>query len=761
MRPRAPEWFIGLLLAVLTVAVFAPAVGHDFVSFDDDLYVSDNAHVLSGLTWPGLRWAWTTLHAGYYQPVTWLSFQLDAQLFGPRPWGFHLSNVLWHAANVVLLFVVLRRLTGAPGRSAAVAALFAVHPLHVESVAWVTERKDVLSTFFALLAIWAYSGYIARPGVVRYLTVLAAFAFGLLAKPMVVTLPFVLLLLDFWPGRRAGAGPVRLVVEKLPLFAMAAGMAALTVYAHSQVGGLVPAERLPLGARLANAVVAYVWYLGKTFWPAGLAPFYPHPGETLPGWQVAGSALLLLTITVLALGEARRRPYLPVGWLWFLGTLVPVIGLVQAGEQAVADRFSYYPHVGLFLLIVWGAAELLARRTWPQALPGALAAAVCLGLAVCTWRQLGYWTDSVTVLEHALRVAEDNPVAHNTLGTALARQRRLGEAAHHFSEAVRLDPDSPKARLNLGQVLLVLGKPAEAVPHYRAALRLYPGVPTAHFQLGVALVRLGQTRAAIEQFAEAARLDPAMTYAHYNLGLLRAEQGDAAGAIRHFRAVLDLDPGYTPTPHSHLGKLYTQAGRLEEAVAEYRAAQRLQPENPESSYQLGRALARRQKWAEAEAAFRHAVALRPEVVHGHCALARALSRQGRDQAAREEYRAAFRLDPNWPRAAAAEAWALATDPDSKRRDGRFAEELAEQACEATENREARLLDVLASAYAEVGQFDRARATASRALALATAAGDEAGAREIAQRLESYRRGQPHRAVPETPRRRARDALGGR
>jgi tetratricopeptide (TPR) repeat protein len=745
---------IGLLLAVLALATFAPAMGLDFVSFDDDLYVSDNDEVLSGLTWAGLRWAWTTLHAGYYQPLTWMSLQLDAQLFGPKPWGFHLSNVVWHTANVVLVFVALRRLTGAPGRSAAVAALFAVHPLHVESVAWVTERKDVLSLFFALLAVWAYAGYVARPGVGRYAAVLAAFALSLLAKPMLVTLPCVLLLLDFWPLRRFAAAPpggrARLVVEKLPLFALAVGVAALTVYAHDRARGLVPLGHLPFGVRLANAAWAYAWYLGKTFWPTNLAPFYPHPGDSLAWWQVGGAAVLLLAVSALALAWARRRPYVVVGWLWFLGALAPVIGLLQAGEQAVADRFTYFPHLGLLVLIVWAAGEALGRWPSPRHLPAGAGAAVCLLLAVCAWRQLGYWRDSVTVLGHALEVAEANPAAHNTLGTVLARQGRLADAASHFAEAVRLDPDGPKARLNLGQALLVLGKPDEAVPQYRAALRLYPDVPTAHFQLGVALTQLGQRSVAFDEFAEAVRLDPAMADAHINLGVLLADRGDGAGAIQHFRAVLDLDPEYAPTPHTHLGKLFTQAGRLGEAVEEYRAALRLEPESAAAAYRLGRALARDGRWEEAEAAFRRAVVLQPSVVRGHCALAHALASQGRSQAAREEYQEAFRLDPTWPQASAEEAWALATDPDAKRRDGWSAVDLAEQACQATEDPDPRLLDVLASAYAELGQFDRAQTTARRALELATANGDQARAREIAGRLESYRRGRPHRGPGGVP-----------
>jgi protein O-mannosyl-transferase len=765
---RPPAWIapaLAVALAAMTLAVFTPAVGYDFIVVDDDLYVSANEHVLAGLTRASLAWAWTTLHAGLYQPVTWMSLQLDTQLLGTAPWCFHLSNVLWHTANVVLLFVVLRRLTGAVGRSATVAALFAVHPLHVESVAWVTERKDLVSMFFALLAIWAYAAYVERPGILRYATIVVAFALGLLAKPMVVTLPFILLLLDYWPLRRVlgraapaerdawdrSAGAARLsalVLEKLPLFALAFAMAGLTLYAHNRLGGVVPLWRLSIGARLGNVVLGYAWFVEKTFWPLNLARFYPYLGDSLSWRTGIGSALLLLAVTALALWGVGRWPYLLVGWLWFLGALVPVIGLVPPGEHPVDDHFSYFPQLGLLVLIVWWVNDLLPRRFTFAALRVALASAVCLALAVCSRQLLATWRDSFTLMEHALQVAEANPGAHNALGVALARRERLSEAEEHYARAVQLDPANPKARLNLAHTLLALGKPAEAVPHYREIARVYPDVAAAQFDLGVALVKSGQPRDAIEPFANAARLDPAMTHAQYNLGVLWAEQGDAERAMAQFHTVLALDPEYEPTPHVQLGKLLTTLGRLDEAVAELQAAQRLRPGSPTVAYQLGQALARGERWAEAEAAFRQAVDAQPRVVHGHCALAHALARQGQLQAARAEYRTASRLDPSWPRAAAEQAWTLATDPNARRRDGRFAVQLAEQACEAAEEAEPHLLDVLASAYAEVGQYEHARTTAARALALAQ---DENSRRAIAQRLELYRALRPYRTAGPPPR----------
>lgn len=652
MKPLTTEQLIVFFLAVLTLALFAPTVSYDFVSFDDAIYVSENEQVLAGLTWEGLRWAWTTGHAGYYQPMTWMSFQLDAQLCGRQPWGFHLGNVLWHTANVVLIFVVLHRLTGAAGSSAVVAALFAVHPLHVESVAWVTERKDVLSMFFGLLAIWSYAGYVERPCLARYALVLVSFTLSVLAKSMLVTLPCILLLLDIWPLRRwRGVGPVWLLVEKLPLFAVALTMGVVTIVTHHRVGGMAPLEELPIGLRLANAVAAYSWYLGKTIWPLDLAPFYGYFTKQLAWWQVSAVGALLLALTMVVFAGWRRFPYLGIGWLWFVLGLVPVIGLVQAGDQAVADRFTYYPHLGLFIALVWGARELFERLRAPRGAPLAIAATVCLALAASTWRQVGYWRDSMTVLEHALQVRQDNPIAHYMLGVALERQENLVAAVDHFAEAVRLDPSHPKLRMGLGAALLKVQRPAEAVVHYHEALHFLADRAELHFFLGVALAQSGQTQAAVEHFADAVRLDPDMGVAHFNLA-----------------------------------HLLRQTGRITEASLEYRAAL--------------------------------------------------------------EHRA--ELDTGWPHAAASAAWEMATDPDPKRRDGSTAVELAGRACEAAANGDPRLLDVLAAAFAEVGQFDRAQATAQQAQALA-APREPQLAQAIQERLDLYRIGQPYRTRrPESP-----------
>jgi tetratricopeptide (TPR) repeat protein len=732
---------IALALVGATLVAWSPVLDNGFVNFDDELYVTDNRQVQAGLTAAGLRWAWTTLHPGYYQPLTWMSLQLDAQLYGLAPWGYHLTNLLLHAANAVLLFEALRRLTGAVWRSAAVAALFALHPLHVESVAWATERKDVLSTFFGLLALLAYQAYARRPHLGRYLLVAGALALGLLAKPMLATLPCVLLLLDYWPLRRWRPGAsARLLAEKLPLLALAAAAGAVTVFAQNHAGALLPLARLPLDARLENALVGYLWYLKKTFWPSGLAPFYPHPGTTLPVWQVAGAGVVLLAVTLAALGQARRRPYLAVGWLWFLGMLLPVSGLLQAGEQPVADRFVYLPHVGLFILLCWGAHDLLAGWRLPRAVPALAGGAVLLACAVCTWLQVHRWHDSVTLLEYTLRVNPVNPVAHNNLGAAFLRQGRLDRAVRHFAAALEADPASARAHYNMGVALVRQGRPGEAIDHFAEALEVDPRFALAHYEWGVALASLGRPEEAILHFRAAVDLDPRITPAHHNWGVALLELGRRQEALPHFRKALELDSAFAPA-HASLGVLLFEEGKLEEAEAHFRAVLRLAPRDAALHYQLGRTLARQQRWPEAEDSFRAAARLQPGFLRAHCGLAWALLHQGRGAAAEEQYREAFRINPRWPAEAIRQAWALATAPEARRRNGALAVELAEQACQATGGKDPAYLDTLAAAYAEAGRFDRAVATARRALGLTSSAGQ---AREIQGRLQRYEKGRAFR-----------------
>jgi Flp pilus assembly protein TadD len=589
-RGRRLTALLGLALVVGTLAVFAPACGHEFVEYDDPQYVTANPHVRAGLTRAGVWWALTSTDVLNWHPLTWLSLQLDYELYRLHPWGYHLTNLLLHAANTLLLFLVFRRMTGAPWPSALVAALFAVHPLHVESVAWVAERKDVLSTFFGLLALAAYVRYVQRPGLIAYLAVALALALSLAAKPMLVTLPAVLLLLDYWPlgrlrlGRPAQPPPagaatpapasLALVLgEKVPLVALAAASAAMTLIAQHRGGAIESLETLPLGLRAGNAVVSYVRYLGLALWPSGLAPFYPHPRASLPAWQVAGAAAVLAAATGLVLAAARRRPYLPVGWLWYLGTLVPVIGLVQVGYQALADRYTYVPLVGVFVMAAWGLADVAAWRPALRAVVAPAAAAALLACVVITVRQVGFWHDSRSLWEHAVRVTPPNHVAENNLGaTYLASD--LEEAERHLRAAVRLKPDCADAYANLAEALDQQGRIDEAVPCYLRSLELRPADARTHNNVAVALAKQGKLNEAIDQLEEATRLDPGFAEAHYHLAWALARAKRLEEAVAACAESVRLEPGNAKYRRTYAA-LLRQHGETEEAAAQSRAAERL------------------------------------------------------------------------------------------------------------------------------------------------------------------------------------------
>ena len=553
-----PAW-IALAICVMTWVVYLRTAGHPFVQYDDGQYVTENIHVLKGLSLEGIRWAFTTMAASNWHPVTWLSHMMDVDLFGLWPGGHHLVSVLLHTASSLVLFLALRRMTGRPWRSGFAAALFAVHPLHVESVAWVAERKDVLSGLFWMLTMLAHARYAERPSAGRYLAIVAPFALGLMTKPMLVTLPFALLLLDAWPlGRIEGlpgaagptafrfpqVSPARIAAEKIPLLALAAVSSAVTYHVQEASGAVAPSEAYPFPVRLCNALVACARYLGKTAWPADLSVFYPHPGASLPAWQVAGAVLILLCVSVLAFLLLRRSPYVAAGWFWFLGTLVPVIGLVQVGSQAMADRYTYIPLVGLFLVISWGIPEHAARWRLPGLAVPAAAGFVLAALTVTACVQVAHWRSSVTLFTHALRATSGNWLAHNALASSLINEGRFAEGVVHLQEALRIRPDYPLARFNLGVILEREGRIDEAIDQYRRTLRVRPRDAKAHTNLGAALHRMGVLEEAILHYREALRLDPDDSLAHNNLGLALIITGKRDEAISQFREALLINPDY-------------------------------------------------------------------------------------------------------------------------------------------------------------------------------------------------------------------------
>jgi protein O-mannosyl-transferase len=573
---RSATWVCVLLLAV-TLA-YAGASRCDFVNLDDPYYVTANGVVQAGLTWGGVRWAFTTMMASNWHPLTWLSHMLDVQVFGLDPAGHHLTSVVLHLLNVLLVFVVFRRLTGKAWPSLLAAALFGLHPLRVESVAWVGERKDVLSLSFALLGLWAYARYAERPSAARMSLVALCLALGLMAKAMLVTFPCILLLLDWWPLRRMRPPARRvlgLVAEKLPLFALSAAAVVVGVVATGRNAALGGAETFPLGVRLQNAVAAYVAYLAKTVAPVDLAAFYPYP-RSFVWWQTAVGLALLAAATACVVRMRKRRPYLLVGWLWFVGTLVPVIGLVQTGSQAMADRYTLLPHVGLFLAVAWGVRELAVRSRAHARLATGLAVAALALFAVLTHRQTEVWRDSRTLFEHALAVTDGNWLAHNNLGDALVKEGRLAEAAAHFEESLRLLPAYPDAHYNLGVVRARMGQTDDAIVEYRAVLRLAPENVNARNNLGLLLLRSGAPGEAVEELTEVVRLRPDPG-ARANLALALGKAGRHEEAVEQLRLVLEAMPRFAEG-HWLLAESLSALGRPAEAEEHFARARALKPD---------------------------------------------------------------------------------------------------------------------------------------------------------------------------------------
>ena len=590
--PRKRNLSICLLLAVVTFAVYSPAIGHPFIfNYDDDSYVINNGHVQAGLVWGTVRWSLTSTEAANWHPLTWLSHALDCTLYGLSPSGHHFTNVLLHALSVVLLFWLLVRATGAPGRSFLVAALFAIHPLNVESVAWIAERKNVLSTLFFLLALGAYGWYARQPDVKRYLVVTALFVLGLASKPMVVTLPCVLLLLDFWPLRRiqgldqstpeiAVSVPQesisRLILEKLPLLVLSAAACAVTIFAQRSGGSMRLV--LPLGVRLENAIYAYAMYVWKALWPAWLAVFYPHPGATLVVWRLGLATLFVVSVSALAWWQRTPRPYLIAGWLWFLGTLVPVIGLVQVGEQAIADRYAYIPLIGIFVMIVWGAADLADSRQLAFA-PRAKVAAVVLGVLVLfTCDQLRYWRSAVDLWAHTVDVTQDNFFGEQNLGAAFLEAERYDEAIPHFKRAISLRPQDPGGHLNLAGDFALTDRPRDAILEYETAI---PLVTNPKMRLS-ALDTLGRLYSQVGEYSKAR--------ANYEQALqINPEQADAKDGLAKVElsnAVRNVAESPSAQGYFRLGQILQQQGRAPEAQAAFQQALELNPKLGEAKRAL-------------------------------------------------------------------------------------------------------------------------------------------------------------------------------
>jgi len=685
---QEPSWkpllCVCLFLALSTLVVYWPVTGHEFVNYDDTDYVTANPYVQAGLSAKGLAWVWHSDVARNWHPVTMLSHILDCQLYGMRPAGHHLTSLLFHIANTLLLFLLLRKMTGALWRSGVVAALFALHPLHVESVAWVAERKDVLSTFFFMLTLWAYVRYAEKaeggrknaecrmqnptirstqhavgptpssilhpPSSFYYLLSLLLFALGLMSKPMLVTVPFVLLLLDFWPLRRLSfptlqpstTPSLRLLLEKVPFLLLSAASCVVTFQVQQSGGAVLDVNNLPIGARVANALMSYVRYLGKMLWPEHLAALYLRK-VPWPAWEVGLAAMALLAASVAVIRLARSRPYLAVGWFWYVGTLVPVIGLVQVGMQTMADRYTYIPLIGIFVAVAWGVWDLAGTWRVPKAGLGIATAVVLAGCMALTRKQIAWWKNSETLFQRMITAVEGNYMAHYNIGNLYSRQGKLAEAVQHYEAALKAEPNYAEAHNNLGTVLLRQGRFAEAIAHHSEAVRLKPEY-LYYFNLANAQLDAGKAADAVANYQQALRLNPNSSQAHHNLGMALQAQGKAEAAIAEFRAALQLQPDYESAEHNLANRL-AEAGKLEEAIAHYLTALRLDPNHAESCNGLGICYAMQGKYPEAERQFREAVRLKPDHSGAQSNLGNALGAQNKLEEAIPHYQKALEINP--------------------------------------------------------------------------------------------------------------------
>jgi Flp pilus assembly protein TadD len=690
-----------LVLASVTFAVFGQTVRYQFVNFDDGDYVVKNPAVAQGLSLKGFVWAFTHFHCANWHPLTWLSHMLDCQLYGLHPGGHHLTNVLLHTGTAIALFMALRRMTGALWRSAFVAAVFAIHPLRAESVAWVSERKDVLSGLFFMLTLWAYTRYAQGrmqneecrmknaesgnthhasrttppssifhpPSSFYYTLALLLFALGLMSKPMLVTLPVVLLLLDFWPLQRAKPA-ASLVLEKLPFLAFSAISCLITLLAQSNA--MKSFESFPLPTRLGAALVSCKVYLAQMIYPRGLAAFYPLvPQASVPAAAMAG--ILLLVISAIAWGERRTRPWLVVGWLWYLVMLLPVLGLVQVGGQAHADRYTYLPQIGIYLAVTWLAADLAAKWQVRRIALGGLMAIVLAILMVCAWKQTACWENSETLWKHALACTTGNNLAYVNLGHELFEKGRLDEAISHYQKALETQPNNYQFHNNLANALREKGRLDEAIAHYEKAVQIQPGSAEAQFNLGKALGLTGKQEEAIARYEIALQIEPGFLPAHMSLGTALLQQGKAGLAAPHFQRLLEIRPN-DPALHLNLGLCFFQTGQMQEAKLQYERALQSAPADPGILNNL--------------------------------------------------------------------AWLLAACPLASLRDGNKAVELARQANALTGAERPLILRTLAAALAEAGRFPEAVETAQRAASLAEAQSIPDLARQIQFELKFYQAGKP-------------------
>ena len=686
---------ICLFLITLTFLTYSQVLDYEFLNLDDDQYVTENTHIIKGFNYKFVIWAFTQFYASNWHPLTWLSHMLDFEVYGLDPLGHHLTNLTFHIFNILLLFGVLLKMTGRVWRSAFVAFLFALHPLNVESVAWIAERKNVLSGFFFFLTLWAYLHYLEKKQ--YYWIIFLFFGLGLMAKPMLVTLPFLLLLLDFWPLKRLRLGEIdslesginkgvslgRLITEKGPLFILVIGSSVITYFAQREGGAVISNEFRSFYSIAANALVSYVEYLRKMLWPRDLSVFYPHLGDGIAEWKALTCGIFLALVTILIVRFIRKVPYLTVGWFWYLGTLVPVIGIVQVGEQSMADRYTYLAMIGVFICIAWGIPELIKN----QKILSVMAAIYIVLLTVTTWGQIKYWKNSITLFEHAISINENETpnfvIAYNNLGHALLTENRFQEAIVKFQRAIKINPNYSKPQNNLGSAFSELKKYDQSIKHYQQAIKIEPNYAEAfnnlakalrqtgkinesivyfkeairlkknygdaYFNLGVTLSQQGQIGEAIVQYQKALEINSNFVMAHNNLASLLAQRKDIAGAIRHYKEAINIDPEFAQA-HNNLGSTLGGQGKIEEAIIYLNEAIRLKKDYDDAYFNLGITLSQQGQIGEAIGLYQKALEINSKFVMAHNNLASLLAQSKDIAGAIRHYKEAINIDPEFAQA---------------------------------------------------------------------------------------------------------------
>lgn len=668
------------VLALSTIAIYFQTVNFDFITYDDPGYVYENQHVKDGFDAESFVWAFTTGSLGNWHPLTWLSHMLDCQLFGLDPGWHHLTNLILHIANTLLLFAVLKRMTNDLWQSAFVAAAFALHPMHIESVAWISERKDVLSTLFWLLTMHAYLRYVKKPGKINYFLVMLVFALGLMTKPMLVTLPLVLLLLDYWPLKRFELAKTPrpkfflLALEKAPLIALAVASSVVTFLAQKAGGAVTDMNNVPLHMRLCNAVVSYGIYIWKMFFPARLAPFYPYQGVGSNLWQVIIMAILLITITVWAARTVKTRPYVIIGWLWYLGTLVPVIGIVQVGGQRMADRYTYIPYIGLFIIIGWALRDITAKWKQQKIILAFLAITIFIPMSICSSLQIRHWKNSTAIFNHAIDVTDNNYVAYCSLANVSREAGKMDEAIALNLKSLELRPDYGYAHVCLGRTYNKLGRLDKTIEHFNEALKTFPDHPDIHRDLGIAYGKQDQLGKAVKHLTRSVEIDPDFAGAHIGLGYALMRQRKFDQAIPHLQKAIELDPD-SILAHFHLSEIFSKKNETAEEL--------------------------------------------------------------------KHLRTIVRIDPDSVKALNLMAWMFATHHDAKIRNSSEAVRLAKKACELTSYERPDLVDTLAAAYAAAGDFNQAVTLEERVLQAECEEQYDDMIKEAQERLNLYRSGKPY------------------